>query len=206
MGFQSDLEMTVAAAAYAQGFSGSEIAEAIRRSEDTVWRMVKASGEGRRPRRRGRAGPIERAQNIATIRAAMEARRSAELSLRVEKVEGVGHGEAFVPMKDPAVAAPVAQHHSAGKPKFGLVPPRALEQCAYVMTEAEAKYPPDGDTPNYLIGEGCDPIDYIESALRHLMRARRGEVLNDTGRTHLAHGAIDALIALELMYHQGKIS
>lgn len=101
---------------------------------------------------------------------------------------------------------PVAQHHSAGKPKFGLVPPRALEQMAIVMTQAEAKYPPQGHTPNYLIGNGFDPRDYIESALRHLNACVRGEQLNDTGMHHLAHAAIDAAIALELMYHRKEIT
>lgn len=97
----------------------------------------------------------------------------------------------------------VAQHHSAGKPKFGLVPPRALLDMAKVMSDAEAKYPPQGHTPNYLIGNGFDPRDYIESALRHLNACVRGEQLNDTGMHHLAHAAIDAAIALELMYHRG---
>ena len=105
---------------------------------------------------------------------------------------------------DPA-GMQVAQHHSAGKPKFGLVPPRALEQMAIVMTQAEAKYPPQGHTPNYLIGNGFDPRDYIESALRHLNACVRGEQLNDTGMHHLAHAAVDAAIALELMYHRKEI-
>lgn len=68
-------ERSVVVQAYMLGFTGSEIAEGIYRSDDLVWRVLREENVPRRSRRKGRATPEERAVNVATVRDMLAAQR-----------------------------------------------------------------------------------------------------------------------------------
>ena len=104
----------------------------------------------------------------------------------------------------PINPAPVAQHHSAGKPRLLLVPPRAKACVARVMEFGESKgYMPGPDgTPNYLLPGKLDTVEsdtsWLESAERHITALAAGETIDpESGLPHLDHLAANAMIVIE---------
>lgn len=81
-----------------------------------------------------------------------------------------------------------------GKPRFGLLPPMALEQVAEVLTFGAEKYAPG----NWKLLEDAD-ARYFDAAQRHLWAYRRGEVSDpESGLPHLAHAMCCLMFMAEL--------
>lgn len=79
----------------------------------------------------------------------------------------------------------------AGKLRYGLIPPAALEALADVLTFGAAKYSPN----NWMHVES---YRYVDALYRHLEAARAGELLDpESGKTHLSH----ALTNLAFLVH-----
>jgi hypothetical protein len=81
----------------------------------------------------------------------------------------------------------------ANKPRFSLLPWRAITEVAKLMTESAATH---GATDYLTRPNGR--ARYTESLGRHLAAIFRGEDYDESTHLHLAHAAADALIALEL--------
>lgn len=79
-----------------------------------------------------------------------------------------------------------------GKPRYGLLPPIALEDVAKVLTFGAEKYEED----NWRRVPGA--MDrYFDAALRHMWSWKRGEANDpETGLHHMAH-AICCLMFIE---------
>jgi len=79
-----------------------------------------------------------------------------------------------------------------GKPRFGLVPPKAEMEVVQVLTHGGDKY---GDE-NW---RNCDNWDrYLDALGRHLNAYRQGQKLDAESRLHhLAHAICCALFLLE---------
>ena len=78
---------------------------------------------------------------------------------------------------------PVGRKDDSAKPRFDLIPPRAQESMARVLTSGAARY---GDN-NW---KQVQPLEqrYLAAAMRHLNALARGEVTDpDTGEHHGAH-------------------
>ena len=81
-----------------------------------------------------------------------------------------------------------------GKPRFELIPPKALEQVARSFTHGAKEYGEE----NYL-REGATYRRYLGAAYRHLNAWAAGEDTDaPTGLSHLAALAANALILLEM--------
>jgi len=81
----------------------------------------------------------------------------------------------------------------AEKPRFDLVPPRALTAVARVLTLGARKYAPD----NWRRVEGRRER-YFAAAMRHLWAWWTGEDRDaETGESHLAHAACCVLFLLD---------
>jgi len=77
----------------------------------------------------------------------------------------------------------------AGKPRFDLVPPRALEQVARVLEYGARKYAPNGWRR-----ASAEWSRYLAAAYRHLNAWQRGEDTDpESGLPHLAHAACSLL-------------
>ena len=85
------------------------------------------------------------------------------------------------------------QKHDDGKPQYHLLPPKALEAVAKVLTYGAKKYSPEGwrDVPN-------GQERYFDAAHRHLWAWKGGEELDpESGLSHLAHAAASLLFMME---------
>jgi len=82
-----------------------------------------------------------------------------------------------------------------GKPRFTLVPPRALLAVAECFTYGAEKYP----------GNDFRQVEnayqrYDDAARRHMNAADQGEIIDpESGLPHLAHAASNLLMQLEVL-------
>jgi hypothetical protein len=82
-----------------------------------------------------------------------------------------------------------------GKLKLLLVPPKSLEAVAKVREFGSNKYGSDWGW----VGK-VDPKDLIEAAERHILKWRKGEILDDeSGLPHIHHALTSLAMAAELM-------
>ena len=96
-----------------------------------------------------------------------------------------------------------ARKNDTNKPRFDLVPPRALREVAQVMTHGAEKY----SDWNYLKGDGLKAGRYVAATIRHINAFQCGED-NDAewDLHHLAHAAASILMALEELRVHGQQS
>lgn len=88
-----------------------------------------------------------------------------------------------------------AERHNTGKPRMGLLPPKALKAVAEVLSYGAAKYQPH----NWR--KGLPFTEVADSLLRHLFAWLDGEDNDqESGLSHLAHAATNALFLLELQW------
>ena len=110
-----------------------------------------------------------------------------------------GHKEA-----DPTGKAPneAGAKLDAGKTRVALMMsgfPRALKAVAEVTTFGAKKYTPNGWVS---VPDGVER--YTDAMARHQLEEFQGEILDqDSGLTHAAHMAWNALARLELMLRNG---
>ena len=91
-------------------------------------------------------------------------------------------------------AAAVGLKLDAGKPRWDLLPPRALEDVAKVLEFGARKYAPD----NWRKVEGWR-WRYLRAGIGHCYAHLRGERLDaESGLPHLAHTVCCLLFVLEL--------
>jgi len=88
----------------------------------------------------------------------------------------------------------VGVKHDTDKPRFDLIPPRAEEMLAKVLTFGANKYAP-GNWQHVPDAENR----YIAAALRHINAHRLGEHSDpETGLSHLAHAMCCLAFVIEL--------
>jgi len=90
-----------------------------------------------------------------------------------------------------------AHKDDAGKPRFGLIPPKAERSVAEVLTFGAEKY--DAEAWRRLEdGERR----FLDAALRHINAFRDGEKLDQESKNHhLAHAISCLLFVLELDFN-----
>lgn len=99
-------------------------------------------------------------------------------------------GQTIIDPNDPNVG----KKYDAGKPRIELLPDLALEEVAKVMNFGAKKY---GD---YNWAKGMDWSRLVGALKRHTGQFNRGvDFDEETGLSHMAHAACDALFLLE--YH-----
>lgn len=102
-----------------------------------------------------------------------------------------------VPITDSAPAGPGGMKYDGGKPRMDLLLsgcPNALEQVAQILTFGAQKYTAHSWQT---VPQGEDR--YLAALLRHLTAHGKGEVNDpESGMSHLAHAACNALFILEL--------
>ena len=89
----------------------------------------------------------------------------------------------------------MGQKFDSEKPMMGLIPPKAEEALARVLTFGAKKYAPDNwrKVPDA-------QRRYMDACLRHLNAHRKGEGSDpETGESHLAHAACCVMFLLELV-------
>lgn len=102
---------------------------------------------------------------------------------------GIGFGHASDRAKHKHVK------NDEGKPKFNLVPPRALLAVAEALTYGEEKYPGNDYRK---VEDGYNRYD--NAARRHQNAYDRGELVDEaTELLHLAHEIVNKLFMLELL-------
>ena len=82
----------------------------------------------------------------------------------------------------------------SGKPQYGLLPPKALNEVVQVLTYGAEKYEPDNwrRVPD-------SNRRYFDAAMRHLWAYKGGELYDsETGLSHLAHAVCCILFMNEL--------
>jgi Domain of unknown function (DUF5664) len=85
----------------------------------------------------------------------------------------------------------------AGKPRWDLLPPVALEEVSKVLEFGARKYAPD----NWRKVKGWR-WRYARAAIGHIFAFLRGERVDpESGLPHLAHAACSVLFVLELDLH-----
>lgn len=78
-----------------------------------------------------------------------------------------------------------------GKVQYRLVPPKALEQVARVLTFGATKYSP-------YTWKNVEPERYLDAAYRHLESVRQGKFLDEeSGLPHLAMAITNIMFLLE---------
>lgn len=83
--------------------------------------------------------------------------------------------------------------HDAGKPRPGLLPPRAVSAVVAVLTHGAAKY----SANNWV--KVTEWSRYYDAAQRHLLAWHAGETADpDSGLPHLAHAACNLLFLAEM--------
>ena len=102
-----------------------------------------------------------------------------------------------VPITDSAPAGPVGMKYDGGKPRMDLLLsgcPNALEQVSQILTFGAQKYAAHSWQT---VPQGEER--YLAALLRHLTAHGKGEVNDpESGMSHLAHAACNALFILEL--------
>lgn len=102
-----------------------------------------------------------------------------------------------VPSVDNAPAGPGGMKYDGGKPRMDLLLsgcPNALEQVSQILTFGAQKYAAHSWQT---VPQGEDR--YLAALLRHLTAHGKGEVNDpESGMSHLAHAACNALFILEL--------
>lgn len=84
------------------------------------------------------------------------------------------------------------------KRRMGLLPPRALESVADVLTFGAKKYLPD----NWRYVEN-GPERYLDAALRHISAYMKGEPLDEeTGLPHLSHALCCLMFIVDLQLEE----
>lgn len=82
--------------------------------------------------------------------------------------------------------------YDAGKERYGLIPPWALEELARVFTKGATKYQP------WNWAQGMDWSRIYDAAQRHLAEWAKGESVDkETGLRHLAQAAWGCFVLLE---------
>jgi len=90
-------------------------------------------------------------------------------------------------------ASEVGTKYDQDKPKFSLIPQRALEFVARVLTFGAKKY----GTRNWVNTEDLS-ARYTDAALRHVNAYLRGEKLDpETNLPHLSHAVTSLMFVLE---------
>ena len=80
----------------------------------------------------------------------------------------------------------------AGKPRYSLIPPLALEGVANVLTFGAEKY----SANSWQLIE--DRSRYMDALIRHIEAVRKGEIYDqDSGLQHMAHVATNAMFLFE---------
>lgn len=86
--------------------------------------------------------------------------------------------------------------YDEGKPMFRLLPPKALELVAQVLTYGANKYGPE----NWRHVKNAEER-YLDAALRHLNKIQQREYIDpESGYSHLAHAICSLLYILELTH------
>jgi hypothetical protein len=101
---------------------------------------------------------------------------------------------ADVRMEDRDFRAPEARKDDSGKPRWSLLPWKALGSVVGVLEYGAKKYAPEAwrNVPG-------GKARYREALLRHVIAYTRGEDLDpESGLPHLAHVVCNALFLLEL--------
>ena len=81
-----------------------------------------------------------------------------------------------------------------GKPKFSLIPPKALRLVAHIFTMGEKKY----GAYNHM--KGTDWVRYWDAASRHMNSWLDQEDLDpESMKNHLAHAIASLMIELEMI-------
>jgi hypothetical protein len=82
--------------------------------------------------------------------------------------------------------------HDDGKPRFSLLPIRAVESIIYVLEFGARKYSVDGWR------KIDDTTRFLDAAQRHLMAHAQGRRFDkESSLLHLAHAATNLLFAIE---------
>ena len=85
--------------------------------------------------------------------------------------------------------------HDAGKPRYSLLPPRALEHAVRALMHGADKYGHE----NYLNATEADEQRYWDATQRHLWAVMRGEDIDpDSGLTHLSCATANLLLLAEI--------
>ena len=81
--------------------------------------------------------------------------------------------------------------HDQEKPRFGLVPPKALEEVAKVLTYGARKY----SAENW---RHVEVSRYFDAAQRHQWSYKQGQTIDpESGYNHLAHAICSLMFMLE---------
>lgn len=125
-----------------------------------------------------------------------EGSKGAQLEIDVAMRVGIKCLTAIDGGVEPAVIDLVGRKFDGGKPRWGLLPFREVEQVVDVLTIGAQKY----EDHNW---QRVRPVSrYIDAAFRHMTAWVRGEKQDpETGKNHLAH-AICCL--LFLMWHDNE--
>jgi hypothetical protein len=87
----------------------------------------------------------------------------------------------------------VGVKYDSGKPRFGLIPPYAIEEVAKVLTVGAQKYSPN----NWKYVENGQ-ARYVDAMSRHLNSFIKGESTDpETGLHHLAHAICCAMFIVD---------
>lgn len=81
-----------------------------------------------------------------------------------------------------------------GKPRYDLIPPKAINEVARVMAYGAHKYGPN--TWQALPGANAR---YFAAAQRHLWAWLRGEEIDPESGLHQSHAAVNCLFLLEIV-------
>lgn len=87
--------------------------------------------------------------------------------------------------------------HDKGKSRYSLVPPRALEGIANILTFGAEKYAANSWQ------DIEDTERYMDAMIRHIEAVRMGEVYDkESGLQHMAHVATNAMFLFE--FNEGE--
>jgi len=93
------------------------------------------------------------------------------------------------------VTDPTPKKFDTDKPRYDLLPPKALGLLVDCLTYGAKKY----DDYNWRKDGGIDPNRLFAATQRHLWAWKEGEVLDkESGLPHLAHAATNLLMMLDL--------
>ncbi|HIP58739.1 MAG TPA: hypothetical protein EYH00_05495 [Archaeoglobus profundus] len=79
-----------------------------------------------------------------------------------------------------------------GKLRYDLIPPKALEELAKVITYGAKKYKPNS-------WRNVEPYRYEAALFRHIQEWRKGNKIDkESGLPHLAHALANLVFLIEL--------